>query len=165
MENKTYIVDASVLIEAANAYYSFESVPGFWEWLTEQGVNESIRSASMVGEEVEYPPQLVEWLEERETEGFLIDVSEPEIQAEYQKMAAWVIEQNFGPEHVAKFLDGADLWIIAAAKVTGATVVTQETLAGAGTKKIKIPNVCAVFEVDCINTFTMIGEKQARFTN
>ena len=80
-------------------------------------------------------------------------------------MAAWVIEQDFGPEHVGKFLDGADLWIIAAAKVTGATVVTQETLAGAGTKKIKIPNVCAVFEVDCINTFTMIGEKQARFTN
>ena len=165
MDSKTYIVDANVLIEAANSYYSFDSVPGFWAWLTEECLNESIQSASMVSEEVESPPELVEWLEERETEGFLIDVSDPEIQAEYQRLAAWVIDQDFGPEHVAKFLDGADLWIIAAAKVTGATVVTQETLAGAGTKKIKIPNVCAVFDVECINTFTMIGEKEARFTN
>ena len=63
----------------------------------------------------------------------------------------------------AKFLDGADLWIIAAARTLGATVVTQEQAAGAGTRKIKIPNVCAQFDVNCLNTFQMPDTLDARF--
>ena len=28
-----FIVDANVLIEAKNRYYSFDIAPGFWHWL------------------------------------------------------------------------------------------------------------------------------------
>jgi hypothetical protein len=158
-----YIVDANTLIEAANVYYTFRRVPGFWNWMAEQCSKGTIRSASMVKDEIEFPAELVEWVDEREVEGFFVDVSSPEIQKEFQKVAKWVMAQNFGPEHKAKFLNGADPWIIAAAKVLNCKVVTQEKSGGANTKKVKIPDVCAAVRVECINTFAMTDELNASF--
>jgi len=156
-----YLVDANTLIEAANVYYTFRRVPGFWDWMAEQCSKGTVRSASMVKDEIESPVELVGWVEERESEGFFIDVSSPEIQKEFQKIAKWVMSQNFGPEHKAKFLSGADPWLIAAAKVHGCKVVTQEKSAGNGTKKVKIPDICTAFQVECINTFAMTDELNA----
>ena len=158
-----YIVDANTLIEAANVYYAFKRVPGFWQWMAEQCSDGVIRSASMVKDEIEYPIELVDWVDEREVDGFFIDVSSQEIQKEFQKVAMWVMAQKFGPEHKAKFLDGADPWIIAAAKVLNCKVVTQEKSGGANTKKVKIPDVCLAMGVECVNTFTMTDELSASF--
>jgi hypothetical protein len=157
-----YIIDANVMIEAANVY-SFEVVPGFWAWLTEQCERRTIRSASLVKDEVDFPPELVEWIKLRDDEGFLIDVSVDDVQAKLREISDWVIAQDFGPEHVAKFLDGADPWIIAVASVRGAVVVTQEKSVGPTSKKIKIPNVCQSFDVRCINTFELLRDLGAVF--
>jgi hypothetical protein len=158
-----YLLDSNVFIEAANRYYGFEMVPGFWTWLEEGAGAGTLHSITMVPEEVDYPAELVDWLAAREPSGFFLDISDPDIQARYQELAAWVIAQPFGPQHVARFLDGADLWIIAAARVHGATVVTQESLIVGETKKIKIPNVCRDHTVRCINTFEMLEELNAKF--
>ena len=158
-----YIIDANTLIEAANVYYTFKRVPGFWQWMAEQCTNGTIRSASMVKDEIEFPTELVEWVAEREAEYFFIDVSSPAIQKVFKKVANWVMAQNFGPEHKAKFLNGADPWIIAATKVLNCKVVTQEKSGGANTKKVKIPDVCAAVGVECINTFAMTDELNASF--
>jgi len=163
MANIKYIVDANTLIEAANVYYTFKRVPGFWNWLADQCSKGVIRSASMVKDEIEFPAELVEWVVEREAEGFFVDVSSPEIQKVFQQVAKWVMSQNFGPEHKAKFLNGADPWIIAAAKVLGCKVVTQEKSGGANTKKVKIPDVSTAIGVECINTFAMTDELSASF--
>lgn len=163
MPDSLYIIDANVVIEAANVYYGFDHVPGFWDWLSSECASGRVRSASLVQGEVDYPAELVEWLEDREDEDFFVDVSDPEIQHEYRRLVAWVIDQDLGPEHVAKFLDGADLWIIATAIVEEATVVTQEKAAGTGSRKVKIPDVCSAFGVRCINTFTLISELEGRF--
>jgi hypothetical protein len=158
-----YIIDANVLIEAANKYYAFGVVPRFWDWLDEQAEAGTVRSVSMVAEEIDAPPELVEWVKEREGRDLFIDVSDPAIQKEYKKLAATIIAGEFGPEHIAKFLNGADLWIIASALVHKATVVTQEVPVGPGSKKIKIPDVCRRVEIAYIDTFTFLGELDATF--
>lgn len=158
-----YLVDANTLIEAANVYYTFKRVPGFWEWLSEQITECKVCTASLVKDEVEYPLELVEWVVEQEAKGFFIDVSYPEIQTQFQRIAKWVMSQKFKPEHQAKFLNGADPWIIAAAKVLKCKVVTQEVSGGAGTRKVKIPDVCNAAGVECINTFAMTDELRAVF--
>jgi hypothetical protein len=76
-------------------------------------------------------------------------------------MAAWLVLQQYGAEHIANFMSKADLWIIAAARVRGSTVVTQEVAAGSGSRKVRIPDVCAHFGVRCINTFTFMAELDA----
>jgi hypothetical protein len=158
-----HIVDANVLLEAANVYYTFKRVPGFWSWM-EQSINAgSIRSVSLIQAEVEHPQELVDWLDDRLADGIFIDVSAPGIQAEYRKLVNWLVARPFGPEHIAKFLNGADPWIIASAKVMGATVCTQEQLIGPGSRKIKIPNVCREWGVDYCNTFEMLDALGAAF--
>lgn len=158
-----YLVDANTMIEAANVYYTFKRVPGFWDWLAEQITGGVVGSASLVKDEIEFPKELVEWVEEQEAKGFFIDVSSPEIQIQFRKIAAWVMAQNFKPEHQAKFLNGADPWIIAAAKVLKCKVVTQEVSGGNGTRKVKIPDVCNAVGVECINTFAMTDELKGTF--
>lgn len=158
-----FIVDTNVLLEAANTYYAFNRVPGFWDWMAQQTGAGSIRTVSLVQDELDYPPELVDWVEEQTVAGLLIDVSNPDIQAAYQDLVNWVVQQDFGPEHVAKFLDKADPWVIAAAAVEGHTVATQEKLVGPGTKKIKIPNVCEARSVECCNTFEMLESLDATF--
>lgn len=158
-----YVVDANVMMEAARTYYAFQRVPGFWQWMAERITDGTIRTASLVGEEIEFPQELVEWVAEQGANGFFIDVSDPAIQAKYAEIAHWVVTQPFGPEHIAKFLDGADPWIISAAVVLDGAVVTQERQANAGSRKVKIPNVCEAFEVRCVSTFQMLEECGASF--
>lgn len=158
-----YLVDANTMIEAANVYYTFKRVPGFWDWLAQQCTNGTIKSVSLVKDEIEFPTELVEWVEEREADGFFIDVSSPEIQKAFKEVAKYVMAQNFGPEHKAKFMSGADPWIIAAAKVHNCKVVTQEKSVGANSKKVKIPDICSAVKVVCVNTFAMTDELNASF--
>lgn len=159
----TCIIDANVLIEAANNYYRFDHVPGFWAWLADSVADGVIRSVSLVAEEIESPSELVEWVGEQEARNLFVDISDPACQAEYSRMAEWVVGEPYGPEHIAKFLSGADLWIVAVARVNGWTVVTQEKSVGPGSKKIKIPNVCDQFGVEVINTFDLLARTKARF--
>ncbi len=56
----------------------------------------------------------------------------------------------------AEFLKGADPWVIAHAKTSGATVVTGEVVVSDNSTHVKIPNVCNNFSVDYIDPFTMM---------
>ena len=161
MSNDSYVIDTNVLLEAANNYYAFDRVPAFWEWLERQFIDGVVRTLTMVKDEVDFPPDVVSWVAERERDGHLIDESDPLIQTEYGRMAGWLVSQPLGAEHIANFMSKADLWIIAAAKVRGSTVVTQEVAAGRGSRKVRIPDVCAQFRVKCINTFAFMAELDA----
>ena len=61
------------------------------------------------------------------------------------------------------FLEKADPWLIAKAMVTGAVVVTHESLVSDNTKKVKVPNICKQFGVSCINTFDFLRGTKAKF--
>ena len=62
-----------------------------------------------------------------------------------------------------EFLAGADPWLIAKARVTGALVVTHERLNLQNRRKFLIPNVCQHFGVTCLNTFELLNLLEARF--
>ena len=56
----------------------------------------------------------------------------------------------------AKFATGADGWLVAYARVHGATVVTNEQSAPESRREIKLPDVCDQFGVQRENTFAML---------
>jgi hypothetical protein len=62
-----------------------------------------------------------------------------------------------------EFLDGADPWLIAKARVAGHTVVTHERLNLHNKRKFLIPNLCRHFGIECLNTFDMLNRLDARF--
>ena len=56
----------------------------------------------------------------------------------------------------AKFATGADGWLVAYARVHGATVVTNEQSAPESKREIKLPDVCDQFGVQRENIFAML---------
>ncbi len=61
------------------------------------------------------------------------------------------------------FLDSADLFLIAKARVVGYTIVTEEKSAPKSQRKICIPDVCKEFNVRSINTMELLRKVRAKF--
>lgn len=71
------------------------------------------------------------------------------------KVADYVVHR-YDQVEAGKFLSGADPWLVAHAYAYGGTVVTFEKLVPPESGKPKIPNVCAHFNVDCMDLFDML---------
>ena len=63
----------------------------------------------------------------------------------------------------SRFISGADPWLIASAMHHDLVVVTQDVLVPADSQKIKIPNICVEFDVECINIFDLIRIEKVSF--
>ena len=61
-----YLLDANVLIDANNRYYSRDRFPEFWEWLLDNARKEKVRIPKIIYEEVlkGKGDDLTEWLKQ-----------------------------------------------------------------------------------------------------
>ncbi|MFH1002644.1 MAG: DUF4411 family protein, partial [Chloroflexota bacterium] len=70
--------------------------------------------------------------------------------------------KNYADFWVHKFLGGADPWVIAHARALGGRIVTFEK-PEPYSKKPKIPDVAALFDIKCISLWDMLTELKASF--
>ena len=153
-----------MFIQAKNGPYGFDICPAFWNWLIRQARAGTVYSSIMVYEElVNGDDELAEWVGRRENRSLFVGPN-ASVQAIYRSIIEKIrANRNYAPHHVKSFLDKADPWVIAQAKNDGSVVVTQETLAGMDTKKVKIPNICAELGVDYKDTYQMLRALKASF--
>lgn len=153
-----YLLDANVFIEAKNRYYGFDIVPDFWKWLDRRQASHEIASIVSVYDELaDGTDDLSDWVKERKSSDWWLDVSDPETQQAYGEIVAWVMSnQGFTQAAKDEFLAGADPWLIAKARVLGVKIVTHEQLDLNARRKVFIPVVCKPFSVDCLDTFALI---------
>lgn len=158
-----FLLDANTYIQAKNQYYGMAFCPAYWEWLDFEFAKGNLASVIEVFNELkEGGDELAGWVKARKAQ--FIPIDSESIQIEFAAVAAYVAgHENYKPASIDQFLAGADPWIIAAAKVNGATVVTQESLVEANSKKVKIPNICKQFGVPYISTFEMLRQLNAQF--
>jgi predicted nucleic acid-binding protein len=156
-----FCLDSNVLIQAKNGPYPFEIFPAFWSWLGGQMDSGSVYSSAFVYEElIYYDDALSAWIKARRD--CFVEPDET-IQEKYAEVVNRVQQSDCASANIEKFLQGADPWVIAHALVSGDTLVTHEKRAGAGSKKVKIPNVCDEFGgVDCIDTYQLLKRLEAR---
>lgn len=64
--------------------------------------------------------------------------------------------QTYSQVEVSRFLSGADPWLIAEAKTTGAKIVTHEVPVPDNSRKVKIPNVAKIFAVEHVDIFDLL---------
>lgn len=155
-----YCLDANVLIQAWQKYYSPQLCPSYWDMLSGLGVAQKIFLPYHVAEEItRTEDNLAEWLK-----GSRIPVravTEPVTLALRAIYQANPIHQTL----VARGRSLADPWVIATAMSYGACVVTKEEMITAeNSTKVKIPNVCQNMGVRCINDFEFLQEVSARFS-
>jgi predicted nucleic acid-binding protein len=160
----SYLVDADVLIQAKNAHYRFDVVPGFWDWLDEAHVAGRVYSVTAVRQElIGGGDELADWVKDRESFFLAPDNLVTDSMAE---VSTWATTQQppYEGAAVAEFLAAADYYLVSHARAHGLTVVTAEVAADT-VKKVKIPNACRGLGVPCTNVFAMLQAEGARFVN
>jgi ribosomal protein L7Ae-like RNA K-turn-binding protein len=158
-----YLLDANTYIQAKNVYYQMSFCPAYWAWLDQQFEASTVASIQLVYDElVDGDDELSEWVKERKAH--FMPVSSDAIQDKFVEVAQYAAElDGKKPENVAEFLAKADPWLVATAAVSGATVVTHESLVPESSTKVKIPNICKEFGVPYISTFQLLKVLEARF--
>lgn len=160
-EEQKYCLDANVLIEAWQKYYSPKFFPGYWDLLNELGNQNRIFLPQAVADEItKTDDELSKWL----------STSKIPIQAINESIALALRSiYDANPDHKL-LVDNtrqrslADPWLIAHAINGNACVVTKENLeTAANSKRIKIPNVCNNMGVRWINDFQFVEELNLRF--
>lgn len=163
-----YWLDADVLIQAKNTFYSFSIAGQFWDFLEQQGKLGTVRSSVKVyGEIMSYEDHLdplVQWCKTRRAESDLFCAPEKNVQERYTEIADHVVAKyTERPTKVAEFLKGADGWIIAHAKCGQGIVVTHEARRNVTAKVPKIPNVCHAFDVGYMGLPAMLEKLKFKF--
>jgi hypothetical protein len=159
---KIYCLDANVLIQAWQKYYSPKLCPTYWEILNDLGSKGRIFIAEEVFNEItRTEDELCEWLKASKIP--VRNISENVtrcLQAIYAKDASHTsLVDN------TKSRSLADPWIIAHAMNENAIVVTkEEKITASNSNKIRIPNVCENMGVTWINDFEFILELKIQFS-
>ncbi len=157
-----YCLDANVLIQAWQKYYSPKFCPDYWKLLKELGNQGRIFLPEMVNEEiVRTEDDLTVWLKESGIQIRKIDGPVTKcLQAIYANNP---LHKNLVDNTKARSL--ADPWVIAHALNEKATIVTkEEKVTALNSVKIKIPNVCDNMGVRWINDFQFIDELNIKFS-
>jgi hypothetical protein len=156
-------MDSNAYIQAKNQYYDLEFCPAFWEWLEQQfqlGVVQSIDNVYV--ELTDSSDELSLWA--RAHKHHFISVADKQTQDTFSTIANYIASLSDKPqEEIAHFLSKADPWIIAKAATLGAIVVTHERRVAENSRKIKIPNICEIFSVNYMNTFSVLKTLEAKF--
>lgn len=147
-------LDACVLIEAKDGPYAFERVPSFWGFLDEQLNAGALCCPSFIfGEILVGKDRLAQWCSARKQNGLCVQPVR-EVQSRLTEIADYVVA-TYESHQANRFLTGGDPWLIAHAWHSGGAVVTQEADRDSNAKKVRIPDVCANFGVECINLYEM----------
>lgn len=153
---RTFLLDANVLIAAYRSYYAFDLCPGFWASVKEEHAAGRIFSTQRVRAELGKGDALEKWVQDELPDSFFLVDATTEIAADFAPMMQWVITCDFLPAAKAKFANDTDGWLIATAKRWGYWVVTQEARQDGARARVPMPNVCEEFAVNYCNTFAML---------
>jgi hypothetical protein len=163
-----YCIDANVLIQSWQKYYSPDLCPDYWNILNELGkqqlifIPEEVKNEIVVADNPDKTEDdLSKWLKRSS-----IPINKPTENV----IACWKKILGADPTHklLVDNIKGrslADPWLIAHAMDMKATVVTKENVESAmNSKRIKIPNVCQNMGVRCIDDFAFIKEIGVKFS-
>jgi hypothetical protein len=160
--SEIYCLDANVLIQAWQKYYSPKFCPAYWDLLNVLGTQKRIFLPELVNEEIiRTEDDLSAWLRKSAIQVFKIDERVTKcLQAIYAKDP---LHKNLVDNTKARSL--ADPWVIAHAINEKATIVTkEEKVTALNSIRIKIPNVCDSMGVRYINDFQLIEELGIKFS-
>ncbi|WP_291967014.1 DUF4411 family protein [Maribacter sp.] len=161
-EKVIYCIDANILIQAWQKYYSPDICPSYWEVLDELGQKGKIFIPELVYEEIQKgEDDLFKWLKNSK-------IPIKKIDGEVANCLKEIYAANSDHQYLVSsngIHSKADPWVIAHAMKEKATVVTKEKKDFISKKtKIKIPHVCDNMNVDWIDDFDFIKKVNLKFT-
>jgi predicted nucleic acid-binding protein len=160
-EKVVYCIDANILIQAWQKYYSPEICPSYWKVLNDLGKKGVIFIPEIVYEEIEKgEDNLFEWFKNS-------DIPIRKIDGEVTNCLKEIYAFHSSHKYLVSsngIHSKADLWVNAHAIKENAIVVTKETKDYFKKQtKIKIPHVCDNMNVKWIDDFEFIRNLNITF--
>ncbi len=157
------LLDANVFIQAHRLYYPLDVIPSFWDKLKEFSLDNRIISIDKVKNEIFRNDDILkEWVQVNLDNIFFNTTNEENVIVKYRELSRWAVlnENNYLKRAIDEFLDedNADAWLISFCFNYGYTIVTEEISNPRGKSKIKIPDVCNHFNIEFINTISMLRD-------
>lgn len=161
-EEALYCIDANVLIQAWQKYYSPKLCPSYWDVLDKLGAQGRLFIPAEVSKEIQKgQDELAAWLK---SSNIVVRPITGPVTQNWSAILAKDPKHQFLVDNT-KGRSLADPWVIAHAMTENAVVVTkEEKLTAANSDKIKIPNVCEAMKVRCITDFEMLAELGIKFS-
>lgn len=157
-----FCLDSDVYITASNFYYNNDFAQGFWQALELKAIEKVICSPINVYNEIQKGKDwLANWMKLIKQD--LIVTPDAQTGVEMGRISNFVFEK-YVPHQSSLFLNAADPWVIAYALAHNLVVVTLEkrinnlplNSRGQLECKVKIPNICDEFGMECIDTFELL---------
>jgi hypothetical protein len=134
-------------------------VPNFWDVLVREARNGRLLSIDRVKAEIDRGNDRLKQWANHDFRPWFVSTNVDSVLEHYRAIMQWTAAQHqFKAMAKDEFADvtNADPWVVAYAKATSGTVVTNEQYDTNITRRIKIPHVCKEFAVPCVNTFEML---------
>jgi hypothetical protein len=156
-----YCLDANVLIQGWQKYYSPKLCPTYWEVLNKLGENNRVFIPRSVYDEiVRTEDNLKDWVSNCSIP--ILDIDGAVTNCLQDMYNANTLHRLLVDNTRQRSL--ADPWVIAHAMKEKACVVTKEEKINSSATKIRIPNVCENMDIRCIHDFEFIEEIGMKFT-
>ena len=148
MAKPTYCIDTSALIAAWYERYKPNRFPKLWDQLDQLIQDGRLVSSTLVLRECskQRSEELHDWLQPR---AIMFQMPDEAVQGQVD----YIVNTYTGLVTAGKEKFQADPFVIAQAKVSGYTVIREET---GPTSLAKIPGVCNAMKVECINLIQLI---------
>lgn len=150
MGDNYYIIDTCSLTKLRRDY-PIEVFPSVWDFVSDLVDSQIVESIELVYDElaVQATDAVTEWADEHKT--MFLPLTE-----EIQQRAVEIL-RDFPNSFIdlKKRKSGADPFIVAAAQVYDYSIITEEKKSG-GPQKVKIPDVCDFYELECINLIQLL---------
>jgi len=153
-----YLLHANAFIEAKERYYGFDICPGYWSSLLAQHDSRRLFSLDRIADELNEQDDIVkQWIRDEVPDTFFKKTEDQAVIDKFQEMVNWVYSQpQFTDAARTEFASVADGWVVAYAAVNRLVVVTHEQFAPEAKRKVPMPNVCVEFDVEYVDTFSML---------
>jgi hypothetical protein len=150
-----YILDANVLIRAHADYYPIDRIGPFWEWLLAMAQANRVKVPREIYDEVAQSPDMLgQWLRQHDVREAII-LAEPTSGA----LVAEVIAKGYAPDlnDIEMETIGRDPFLVAAALIAGDRVVVTREVSSPRKQRAnrKVPDVCTMMKVVCIDDFEL----------
>jgi len=167
MSNSRFLLDANCFITPCNNYYPFQYVPAYWEALICAHITNSVFTLQEVKEEVSQKEDSIrDWIGADDFPVSFIKSTDTKSLNKYAEIARWTqVHPKYSSAEKNKFVTNTtDGFLVAYAHTHKMILVSEEKfISDPNTTKIKIPNLCQQFGVECINVFEMLKRLQVRF--
>ena len=161
-----YVVDSNFFIQAHRANYPLDVATSFWGKVKQLAEQKKIISIDKVKKEIyDHQDDLKTWCENNLPDDFFKETKG--VVASYGQIVSWANSKNqhYYATAISEFLhaDEAGAWLVTFAHADRANriIVTHEKSQPDRKNKVKIPEACAPFGinyVDTIEMFRQLGE-------